>query len=264
MRILVFLSVALVGACVHAEGLTSVEQLPACGAQPLNLQTECPPVPTGHCYASVDVIPTQLRLTGRWDGQSGFAQRVKTGYEGTNGFGVRGQWWGFENEGGDSGAPMKDTGDLIDLDLYKAFCLDTTRFVVGAGPRYATFSLGIGNLGADSRFSGEGMDVFAEARHPTKLGDFGEFAVVARARSSLVMGNWNDNTNVLVHPTSDETISILELSAGVELREKLWSDSSWFVAVTPEIQRWDSAWMTHNLNSSIGVLGLDLSTGIVW
>ena len=97
--------------------------------------------------------------------------------------------------------------------------------------------------------------------------DTSQLGAVARARYSILLGDWRDTTGgVIVPRTDNDTLSVTELAWGVEYRRRfgMCEDHSWFFGVLAEYQRWQSDWMSNLAGTSIGVSGLNIYTGLNW
>jgi hypothetical protein len=259
VRVFSLLAALLVANCLYADDLPSVEQRLDNIEQQLSIQSQCQSRPASCYFADVDLIPAQLRiLNGNIGEANGFAGRLKLGYEGENGFGIRALWWGYD--GNSERNIITETSNEVDLDVFQSFDLAATRLTVGAGIRYATFEMSAWY--GDGRFTGEGASVFAEMNHPTPIGSYGELALTGRTRMSLLAGDWDSVNNSFVVGANDDTIAILEASLGVEFRRRICSDACWYVGVAPEIQRWDGG--TFDRIGTLGFLGVGMETGVTW
>jgi len=96
--------------------------------------------------------------------------------------------------------------------------------------------------------------------------DRSELGAIARARYSILLGDWHDTTGVLLPPTENDTMSIAELAWGLEYRRRFGpcEDHSWFIGVLAEYQRWQSDWLGYFSGTSVGASGVNIYTGLNW
>lgn len=232
--------------------------------------------PAGWGLVDFDLNPTHPQLPGLsghlFGSGIGFAERVGIGYEVANGFGIRGQFWGFDEDSITSAeGPAKMTASLFDLDLYRRFVWSGTELVIGGSPRDANLAFGYLRepsifrfYSGYTHFSALGASGFTELRQTIGAWADSEINLVGKGRLSVVEGDWLDPVHVLGNSTNNDTMTILETSLGLEFRHRMLSNKIWYVAAAPEFQQWTSDHVTETLGGSLGFLGADIRCGINW
>jgi hypothetical protein len=234
-----------------------------------------PPCPCESIYRTTawqlgaEFIPTNSHLTagqfGPWPDDGALALRFHLGYEDETGLGVRGRWWLF---GQSVEAPVDDVdlaATTISLDFSKRLFIEETELVLGAGPAGGALSFQLSN-NEESEFAGGGISIFAEVWHPLLRFERIDLGSVARARYSLLLGEWEDDTGFVIPSTDDDNMSVAELAWGLELRSRFGfkQDKHWYLAILVEHQNWDSALMTRFMDSSVGFTGTSFALGLAY
>jgi hypothetical protein len=225
---------------------------------------------SGDWTFGAEVGPSDLHLAGPFFGHfdhSGVTFDFGLGYEWATGYGIRGEFWGFGQDANDARDDTEVGAATFDIDLYKRIFVDYTELVVGAGSRAADLDFRQTSDNTHSEFTGGGIDVFGEWYHPLYIGPVYEFAFVGLGRMSLVEGDWRDKTGgALVPDTNHDMLTIFEASFGLELRRRFGElhDKYWYISVMPDIQQWQSQWMTANVGSSAGFTGTNFNFGLAW
>jgi hypothetical protein len=161
------------------------------------------------------------------------------------------------------------------LDLYKRVFTQDTELVLGggSGARRLEFSQP-GN--GYSRFRGGGINIFAEGFVPLIYFHSSEIGMVGRARTTLLIGDWEDTSDQdamgapgpdnIVLETDDDSMSVVELAWGLEYRHRFGErdDHDWSIGLLVEHQRWESEWMGAFMGSAVSFTGLNLRTSITW
>lgn len=233
----------------------------------LDTQPQCR---TSSWTAAIELIPSSTLLTdsefGRWSDDGAFALRLLLGYEDPSGYGLRARFWGL----GQEASPPSDDVTLamasFNLDLYKRVFLDGAEVAFGGGPASGGLEFELSD-NTHSRFEGGGVSMFFDGFYGIHDFERAQLGAVARARYSLLMGDWRDTTGGVVVPRTDnDTMSVAELAWGLEYRRRFGpcDDHSWFLGLLFEYQRWQSDWMAEFADTSIGVAGLNIYTGLNW
>jgi len=228
------------------------------------------PCRTSSWTAAVELIPSQTLLTdgefGRWPDDGAFALRLLLGYEDPSGYGLRARLWGL----GQDVTPPADDVTLsmgsLNLDLYKRVVLDGAEVAFGGGPASGGLEFELSD-NTHSRFEGGGVSLFLDGFYGIHDFERSQLGAVARARYSLLMGDWRDTTGGAIVPSTDnDTMSVAELAWGLEYRRRFGpcEDHSWFLGLLFEYQRWQSDWMAESADTSIGVSGVNIYTGVNW
>jgi len=224
---------------------------------------------TSSWTAAIELIPSITRVTdsqfGRWTDDGATALRLILGYEDPQGIGIRARFWGLSQEAEVPADDVELSMGKFDLDLYKRFWLDGGELALGVGPSSGSLEFQLSD-DTHSEFTGAGATMFLDGYYGLMQFEKSELGAVGRGRYSILLGDWRDTTGVLIPPTDNDTLSVVELAWGLEYRRRFGSceDHSWFVGVLAEYQRWQSDWMARFASSSLGVSGVNIYTGINW
>jgi hypothetical protein len=224
---------------------------------------------TSSWTAAVELIPTVTRITdgqfGRWEDDSSLAIRLILGYEDPEGIGIRARFWGLAQDAETPADDVELNMGKFDFDLYKRVLIDRGELAFGGGPSSGLLEFKLSD-GSYSKFEGAGATMFLDGYYGLIEFEKAELGAIARARYSILLGDWHDTTGVLLPSTENDTMSIAELAWGLEYRRRFGhgEDHSWFVGVLAEYQRWQSDWMTYFSGSSVGASGVNVYTGINW
>jgi len=234
---------------------------------------EQPPCRTSSWSMATEVIPTDSYVVhpdfGSWpDEDSGFSMRLIAGYEDPRGLGVRGRFWGLEQDVEAYSEDVEMRASAYDIDLYKRFFLEDSELVLGGGASGRSLKFSQEGNGY-SKFRGNGLSMFVEGFVPLLEFPKSQLGQVGRARVSLTTGNWDDTTdpsNNIIPGTDHDSLTVKEFAWGLEYRRRFGEldDHSWYVAVMAEHQNWQSGWMENFLGSSVSFTGVNISTGISW
>jgi hypothetical protein len=243
--------------------------MPVNGMPPADSPYMCGEPRSGDWMFEVEIGPSSLHLAGPDFGKfdrSGVSTALNIGYEWATGYGIRAQLWGFGQSVDDARDDVEVGAATFDLDLYKKIYVDYTELVVGAGSRGAELNFRSTADDTHSKFAGGGLNVFAEWYHPISVGQCYEIAFIGLGRMSLLQGEWRDTTGTLVDNTNDDMMTILEGSFGLEYRRRFGrlQDKYWYISVSPDIQQWQSQWMTANVGSSAGFVATNINFGVAW
>ncbi len=224
---------------------------------------------TGSWMFGMELGPSNLHLAGpvfgRFD-RSGGTAAIDFGYEWATGYGIRAELWGFGQNADDFRDDVEVGAGTFDIDLYKKIFVDFTELTVGAGSRAATLDFRSTLDNTHSKFNGGGIDVFAQWYHPIAAGTCWEIAFIGDGRMSLVEGEWRDHTGLFVDDTNDDMLTIFEGGFGLEFRRRFGRlrDKYWYISIEPEIQQWQSQWMTANVATSAGFTSTNFNIGVAW
>jgi hypothetical protein len=228
------------------------------------------PCRTSSWNVGIDLIPSQTLVTdgefGRWPDDGALALRLNLGYEDPTGYGIRGRFWVL---GQDVSPPVDDitlSMGSFNLDLYKRVFLDRAELTLGGGPASGVLEFKLSD-DTYSRFEGGGASIFADGFYGISEFEKSVLGAVARARYTLVMGDWRDTTGGdVVGRTDNDTMSIAEIAWGLEYRRRFGAcqDHNWYLGILWEYQRWQSDWLSSEAATSIGVSGLNIYTGLNW
>jgi hypothetical protein len=227
------------------------------------------PCRTSSWTAAVELIPTVTRITdgplGRWEDDSSLAIRLILGYEDPEGIGVRARFWGLAQDAETSVDDVELNMGSFDFDLYKRVLVDRGELAFGGGPSSGVLEFKLSD-DSYSRFEGAGATMFLEGYYGLVEFEKSELGAIARARYSILLGDWRDTTGVIIPPTDNDTMSIAELAWGLEYRRRFGAceDHNWFIGVLAEYQRWQSDWMGRFSGSAVGASGVNIYTGLNW
>ena len=246
--------------------------------------SECwdgPPVVcrTDSWNADVEFIVTNAHVTranfGSWPEDEALALRLILGYEEPGGLGVRVRLWGMGQDVRAFSEDVEIQAAALDLDMYKRLLIQDTQLALGIGPGSRTLEFSQRGNGY-SRFAGGGMSVFAEGSVPLACFERSELAMIGRARTTLLVGEWRDTTDQdsmgapgpenIVPGTDDDSMSVVELAWGLEYRRRFGKrqDHDWSLGLLVEHQRWESEWMGVFMGSAVSFTGLNLRTSLTW
>jgi hypothetical protein len=225
---------------------------------------------TSSWTAGIEFIPLESNLTDgrfeRWTDDGELALRFVLGYEDPRGYGLRGRFFGLSQEASpDFGDVTMELGNF-DLDFYKRILFaDRSELAVGFGGSSGVIRFELDDR-TRSEFEGGGVSVFAEGFLPALEFEHSDLGIVGRARYTMLMGDWRDDTFVVIPPTDNDTLSVVELAWGIEFRRRFgrFDDHHWYLGAMFEYQRWQSDWMSNFTGTSIGLSGVNLNTGLVW
>jgi hypothetical protein len=228
------------------------------------------PCRTSSWTAAVEMIPSETLLTdspfGRWNDNDAFALRFILGYEDPSGYGIRARVWGLGQEVSPPADDVTLSMGSFNLDLYKRVFLDGAEVAFGGGPASGGLEFELSD-NTHSRFEGGGVSMFLDGFYGIHDFEKAQLGAVARARYSLLMGDWRDTTGGgVVSNTDNDTMSVAELAWGLEYRRRFGpcEDHNWFAGLLFEFQRWQSDWMSSAADTSIGVSGINVYTGLNW
>ena len=217
----------------------------------------------------MELGPSNLHLAGPVFGQfdrSGVTATIDFGYEWATGYGIRAELWGFGQNADDVRDDVEVGGRNIrprplQEDLRRLYGADRSGREPG---RQSRFSSTLDNT--HSKFNGGGIDVFTEWYHPITAGSCWEIAFIGEGRMSLIEGEWRDHTGLFVDNTNDDMLTIFEGSFGLEYRRRFGRlhDKYWYISIEPEIQQWQSQWMTANVATSAGFTSTNFNFGVAW
>jgi hypothetical protein len=227
------------------------------------------PCRTSSWTAAIELIPTVTRITdgqfGRWEDDSSVAVRLILGYEDPKGIGIRARFWGLAQDAQTPADNVELNMGTFDFDLYKRVLLDGGELVFGGGPASGVLEFKLSD-DTHSNFEGAGATMFLDGCYGLIEFKKAELAAIARARYSILLGDWRDTTETIIPPTDNDSMSIAELAWGLEYRRRFGrcEDHSWFVGVLAEYQRWQSDWMARFVGTSVGASGVNIYTGLNW
>ena len=130
----------------------------------------------------------------------------------------------------------------FDVDLYKRFFIEDGELAVGGGSvgGHLKYELEALNQSADSA----GAASASSAKASIRFCDFRKrTSVRSRGAISLLSGRWDDNGTAFISDTDHDTMTIIELAWGLELRHRFGrlEDKYWYIDIVPEFQRRESA-----------------------
>jgi hypothetical protein len=227
------------------------------------------PCRTSSWTAAIELIPTVTRVTdgplGRWEDDSSLAIRLILGYEDPEGIGVRARVWALAQDAETSVDDVELNMGSFDVDLYKRVLIDRGELAFGGGPSSGALEFKLSD-NSYSKYEGAGATMFLDGYYGLVEFDKSELGAIARARYSILLGDWHDTTGFVIPPTDNDTMSIAELAWGLEFRRRFGQcdDHSWFIGVLAEYQRWQSDWMGRFAGSSVGASGVNIYTGLNW
>ena len=120
----------------------------------------------------------------------------------------------------------------FDLDLYKRLFFDRAELALGGGAGEWWARVRALRRHATRVSKAAASRCFSTATTTLMEFEKSEIGAVARARYSLLMGDWRDTTGGSIVPATDnDTMSITELAWGLEYRRRFGpcEDHSWFV-----------------------------------
>lgn len=226
-------------------------------------------VRTSSWTAAFEVIPSETFLTdgqfGRWDDNNAVPIRIVLGYEDANGVGIRGRFWGLSQDVSPPADDITLNMSTGSLDLYKRIYFEATDVAFGGGPAGGGVEFVLSD-DTHSRFEGGGITMFVDGYYTLSEFTKSEIGAIARARYTMLIGDWRDTTGIVVPRTDGDTMSVVELAWGLEYRRRFGpcEDHHWFVGWLIEYQRWQSDWMSNLAGTQIGVAGCNIYTGIAW
>jgi len=234
----------------------------------------CPPVEmcrTSTWTAAIEFIPVSTHITnsefGRWsdDDERGVALRFVLGYEDPTGYGFRARFSGLDNQASPQFEDVELQLSNFNLDVYKRVYFNRSDIAFGGGPASGRIDFLLDD-DSHSEFEGGGVSMFLEGFYSIREFDHSDLGVVGRARYSLVFGDWRDTTGSVIPSTDNDTMSIVELAWGLEYRHRFGTcnDHEWFLGLLFEYQQWESDWMTTFADTSIGLSGVNINTGLRW
>jgi hypothetical protein len=214
------------------------------------------------------IIPTSSQVSdqafGDWDHNGGLGMRLMLGHEDCEGLGIRAVLWGFGQEVDTTGGDVELGASTFDLDLYKRFFIEDGELVVGGGSVGGHLKYELDAMNQSAEFRGGGISIFGEGFYPFVRFQKTDIGQVARARISLLSGRWDDNGTAFMSDTRHDTMTILNIAWGLELRRRFgrMEDKYWYVAIVPEFQRWESASLPNAFDP--GFQGTNFNFGLAW
>jgi hypothetical protein len=220
----------------------------------------------------LDLIPTQPQFTesefGSWTDGGSLALRLSLGFEDDTGYGTRVRLWAFGQEIKTLATKVDLSASTFHWDFYRRLYIEDSELVFGGGPAGGHLEFDFPRLDEHARFNGGGLDVFGEGYFPIAHFKKTDIATIARARLSLLQGEWRDSGTpfVFVPDTDHDTMTIVDIAWGLELRRRFGrsEDKYWLIRLLPEFQRWESAWLGEFADSSLSLVGTNFSLGLGW
>lgn len=216
----------------------------------------------------LDLIPTASHVSdqafGDWENNGGLGLRLLLGYESCDGVGMRMALWGFGQEVYTPVGQVDLGASTFNIDLYKRFFVKDAELLVGGGSVGGHLEYKLDALNQSADFSGGGVSVFGEGYYPFLRFERTDIGQVVRARFSLLSGRWDDNNSPFISDTGHDTMSILDIGWGLELRRRFGKaqDKYWYLAIVPQFQRWESASLPNAFDPSFQ--GTSFNFGLAW
>jgi hypothetical protein len=187
--------------------------------------------------------------------------RLVLGWESDRGFGLRGRFWGIENESEIFGPLL--TREILELeasrfdfDLYREFDFRGSSITVGGSIGAADLKMNAPSVGP-AEASGGGIGVFVEGRHLLSKSVCSEWAAVGRGRWTGLVGNWKDPANS-PYISGDSHIKIVEAGLGWEYRRE-FENCDLVLQHLIEVQAWDPSYLTD-----VTLFGQNVSIGLTF
>jgi hypothetical protein len=180
------------------------------------------------------------------DRNTSVGPRLTLGWESDRGFGLRGRFWGLENDSTLLG-PMGLTANYamdafrFDMDFYREFDFRGSSLTAGASISAAVLEVDIESTGA-SQEDGGGVGLFLEGRHLLSRTPESEWSLLARGRWAGLVGNWEDPNSSSFATRGDSNVSIIEAGLGWEYKRK-FDSCSLVLQHAIELQTWDASYM---------------------
>jgi hypothetical protein len=219
------------------------------------------------------LLPMDSRVTsgqfGDWllgDTEGGVAGRFTVGYEDVSGLGMRLRIWSYDQSVPTPNNEVDIDAGTVHLDFYKRLFIENAEVVVGAGTADSRLAFVLENDTQSKFVDRGGLSAFVEGWQPLLRFTRADLGIAGRGRYSVVTGRWKDSTGFVIMPTYHDTMSITEIAFGLEFRRRFGRnlDNYWYLQWFAEHQRWDSAWMTVNAGTSVGLTGANLNLGVVF
>jgi hypothetical protein len=216
----------------------------------------------------IDLIPTLSHVSeaafGDWDHSGSLALRLHLGYEEDDGYGMRLQFWGYDNEQDTAVGDVDLTASTFYFDFYKRFFIEHGELMLGAGAAGAGMEYDVKAFNDRARLTAGGLSVFGEGFYPFCRFKKTDIGSVARARFALLSGKWDDHGSPFINDTDHDMTTIIELAWGLELRHRFGrgEEQFWYVSIVPEIQRWESSSLPDPFDP--GFEGTSINFGLAW
>lgn len=236
-----------------------------------------------------------------WPEDFGAAGRIVLGYEWPNGLGVRTQAWGYSMEGDvrsqsslgylfgsdyfaayyvTPGAynrflffpqsfayarPIEITAASVYLDVFKTVYSRHGEFTVGMGPAFGHLEFNFPPAGDWASFNGGGISAFGQGYVSFFKRNRFDIGLTGQMRAALLAGNW-DIAMLSEESGHSEAMSILELSAGPEIRYRIGrKDGRYlFLKTVAEFQQWRSDGMGPIAGDTLALQGASMNLGVLW
>lgn len=217
----------------------------------------------------IGVVPTESQVSemafGDWHNGGSAALNLGIGYESPEGVGLRVKFWGFaDNDIRTFSGDVELGAARLDIDFYKRIYIENAELVVGGGTESASLEYRFPDAHTHADFTGGGVTAFGEAWYPLARWRKTDLGSVARARVSVLSGDWNNHGTSFIDDTSHDMMTILDLGWGLQLRRRFGvvEDKYWYVEIVPEVQRWESASLPDLADP--GFTGTEINFGIAW
>lgn len=236
-----------------------------------------------------------------WPEDFGAAGRIVLGYEWPNGQGIRTQAWGYSMEGDvrsqsslgylfgsdffaayyvTPGAynrflffpqsfayarPIEITAASVYLDAFKTVYSRYGDFTVGMGPAFGHLEFNFPPAGDWASFNGGGISAFGQGYVSFFKRSRLDIGLTGQMRAALLTGNW-DIAMLNEESGHSEAMSILELSAGPEIRYRIGrTDGRFlFLKTVAEFQQWRSDGMGPIAGDTLALQGASMNLGFLW
>jgi hypothetical protein len=193
------------------------------------------------------------------DRHTSVGPRLTLGWESDRGLGLRGRFWGLENDStllGPLGVTANYAMDAFrfDMDFYREFDFRGSSVTVGASISSAVLEVDIDSTGV-AQEDGGGVGLFLEGRHLLSRSPDSEWSLLARGRWAGLVGNWEDPNSASFATSGDSNMGIVEAGLGWEYKRK-FDVCSLVLQHAIELQTWDASYM-----QDVSFLGQTVSLG---
>jgi hypothetical protein len=185
--------------------------------------------------------------------------RLSLGWESDRGFGLRGRFWGMENESdmlgpGGATAPLTLQTFRFDMDFYREFDFRGSSIILGASITAAELE-GEFDFTGPVEDAGGGVGLFVEGRHLLTHSSDSEWAALARGRWAGLVGTWEDPNSSGFVTSGDSNMQIVEAGLGWEYKRR-FDGCSLVLQHLIELQTWDTSYV-----ADLSFFGQSLSVG---
>jgi hypothetical protein len=195
------------------------------------------------------------------DREHSVGPRVVVGWEGYNGFGVRGRFWGLENDAKLNllGLPvdLQTEAARLDLEFYREFDFNRSTITVGASITAAELGMRLDQITSPAEERGAGVGLFVEGQYEITKNHDSTWSLLTRGHWAGLVGEWEDPDNS-ASDSGDSNLRIGEVALGWQYRHEFDASTLVFQHML-EMQVWNPSYL-----EDVSFFGQSVSLGLMF